>query len=332
MGDYQFSVSVNNSVGPVATSEFANNTKISLFCTTPTDPVVSQQSAMQDDLLIEKSAVKNPQSLSPSIELNDENNGQTKEEEIPHKVSPNNGLNGKQNEPLQTLTTVSTPLHMQQAYVPDHSVGAVSSGNVWPAGLDDGIMHGMPPHGVTVNGSIAYQNYQHSNPYSPMPAGLVQSQGQNAQQRRNISAQHNFPANVGRSMQTGPNMYMNKGYGAPWSASQAGWNPGPQQPSMPGMASWARGRSVPNMNPVQAMGNYGNITRKPPPSYNQPMMVQSPMKFRRSTSYPGKSIFPPQTAYEIEDNREVVMYPVSLSYQSYTKTIIAIFQFGIDIN
>lgn len=316
MGDFKYSVNVSNSVGPVSPADFPNSSKSPIFCTTPsvTDPVVSQHSAMQDDLLIEKANVKNQQPVSPSIKVNGEKNAKPKDEDVSIKASTNNvGLNGKPNDQLQSLSTVSTPLHIPQAFVPDASVSAVSSGNVWPTALDDGMMHGMPPHGVTVNGSIAYQNYQSNNPYSPMP-GLVQGQGQSAQQRRAITAQHNFPGNVGRSMQGGPNMYMNKGYPPAWSGSQAGWSPGPQQGNMPGMTPWSRGRSVPNMSPVQAMGGYGNMARKPPPTYNQPMVVQSPIKFRRSTSFPGKSIFPQQPTFEItsmEENRDVMMYQAS---------------------
>lgn len=304
MGDYKYNGSVSNSVGPVSPSEFGNNSKSSIFCTTPsvTDPVVS---AMQDDLLINKNAVKNQQSISPSIELNGEKNLKSKDEEGTNKIN-SVGLNGKQNEQLQSLSTVSTPLHIQQAYGPDPNIGAVNTGSVWPAGLDDAMMHGMPPHGVAVNGSIAYQNFQTNNPYSQMP-GLVQGQSQSAQQRRAITAQHNFPGNVGRSMPGGPNMYMNKGYPPAWAGQQGTWSPGP------GMAQWSRGRSVPNINPVPNLGGYGNLTRKPPPTYNQPMVVQSPIKFRRSTSFPGKSIFPQQPTFEItnmEDGRDMMMYQV----------------------
>lgn len=58
---------------------------------------------------------------------------------------------------------------------------------------------------------------------------------------------------------------------------------------------WNRGRSVPNLNPMSAMSPHNMHQRKPPTpnpqqyQNNAGMSPNSPGKYRRSTSYPGKS-------------------------------------------
>lgn len=327
MGDYKYSV--NNSVGPVSAVEFQPSTKNSIFCTTPTvtDTVSSQHSAMQDDLLIEKTAVKSQQAISSNPEVNGDKAVKTKEDDTNSgKVSNNSiGLNGKQNDPVHSPSTVSTPLQIQQGYnVSEPNLNVVNTSNVsqagvWPA--EDGMLHNLAAHGVAVNGTLAFQNFQPSNPYNQLGTqmpGLTQNQGQSAQQRRAITAQHNFPPNIARQIQNHPppNMYMaNKGYPTTWSSPQQtpAWTPGPQnQGNMPGLTPWNRGRSVPNLNPaLQNMSNFGNMgNRKPSPTFNQQMVQISPIKFRRSTSYPGKTIFPQHPTFEItniDDNRDNMM-------------------------
>lgn len=336
MGDFKFSV--NNSVGPISAVEFQPNTKNSIFCTTPTvtDTVQSSKhSAMQDDLLIEKPAVKAQQQISPNPEVNGDKSTKTKEDDHGSgKVSNNNiSLNGKQNDPLNTASTVSSSsLQISQGYNASESninvvnTSSVSQASVWPSGsVEDGMLQNLAAHGVTVNGTLAFQNFQPNNLYNHLGnqiTGITQNQGQSAQQRRPITGQHNFPPNIGRQIQNHPppNLFLtNKGYGAPWSSPQQNpaWGTPQNQSNVPG-APWNRGRSVPNINPaLQNMNNFGNMgNRKPSPTFNQQhQMVQiSPIKFRRSTSYPGKTIFPQHPTFEItgmDDNRDNLLYQVS---------------------
>jgi len=312
MGDFNYSISLSNSVGLSPVPEFSTSPKSSTFCTTPslTEPVVSQHPTMQDDLIIGKPGSKTPQSISPVTEINGDDVHKSKEDDVPNNSMNNVGFINKQNEQMQS-SHPAPPMHISAQYVTDSSVGAA---NVWPGNLDDGMIHGIP-----VNGSIAYQNYQtNPQPFTTMP-GLVQAQGQSPQQRRAITAQHNFPNNVPRPLPGGPNMYMNKGYPVQWSGTQQGWSPGHQQPQMQTMSPWNRGRSMSGINHVPAMSSYGgNIGRKTnPPQFNQAMMVQSPIKFRRSTSFPGKNIFPQQQQQQptfeitnVEDNRDAMLYQV----------------------
>ncbi|XP_059480884.1 cytoplasmic polyadenylation element-binding protein 2 isoform X2 [Neocloeon triangulifer] len=155
--------------------------------------------------------------------------------------------------------------------------------------------------------------------------GLQQQQQQ--QPRRPITAA--FPMQAARHM-TQPNMFLAAAAAAQtkpasvWSAASPpqGATP-PHQP--PPQSAWnsagppmghnpwnARGRSVPNLNPMAA-GPMAN--RKPSPTFNhqhQNMQVISPSKYRRSTSYPGKNtLYPPAGAYDIaalEDNRDTFAY------------------------
>lgn len=104
------------------------------------------------------------------------------------------------------------------------------------------------------------------------------------------------------------------------SAPQAGYGwatPGSQQQppgtwSSGASAPWNRGRSVPNLNPMQG----SIVNRKPSPTgFGQPTnMLISPVKFRRSTSYPGKGMFGAQPpTFEItnmDDARDLLPYQV----------------------
>ncbi|KAL0269612.1 UNVERIFIED_CONTAM: hypothetical protein PYX00_007288 [Menopon gallinae] len=333
MGDFKFSV--NNSVGPISAVEFQPNTNNSLFCTTPTvtDTVSSQHSAMQDDLLIEKTAVKSQQEISTNAEINGDKSVKSKEDEsVSGKVSNNNvGLNGKQNDQIQhSPSTVSLPLQISQGYnISDTNLSVINASNVsqagvWPASsVEDGMLHNLAAQGVTVNGTLTYQNFQPNTPYNQLGTqipSISQNQGQSAQQRRAITAQHNFLPNMPHRIQNHPsNVFMptKACTGTPWSSphQNATWTPAPQnQGGMPGLTPWNRGRSVPNLNPalanVSSFGNVGN--RKQSPTFTQQhQMVQiSPLKFRRSTSYPGKTIFPQHPTFEItnvEDNRDNMM-------------------------
>ncbi|XP_022915118.1 cytoplasmic polyadenylation element-binding protein 2 [Onthophagus taurus] len=156
-------------------------------------------------------------------------------------------------------------------------------GQLWSTGVEDGYVHNL-----NVNGGLGFQNYSSQQP---------QLFGNQNQGRRAITAAHNFPHNVVRQQSSHP---LFKSYGS-WT------NPG--QGSWSGGSAWNRGRSVPNLTPLQQIG-VGN--RKPSPTFNhqQPQAI-SPVKFRRSTSYPGKGHFQQPPTFEItatDEPRELLSY------------------------
>lgn len=342
MGDFKFSV--NSSVGSVSSVEFpaSSTTSSSLFFTTPTsvpDTISSHQhTAMQDELLIEKSAVKSQQQLSPNSDVNGEQIVKAKEDDSSSGNIGSGVQTDKPNEQVQVGPAVTSPHQLGTGFnVSEPSLNVINSSNtstasLWSSGpMEEGLLHSL--NVPAVNGTLAFQNFPPTNPnplyntnLGPQIAGLPQSQGQ-PPQRRAITATHNFPHNLSRHIQqqNPQNMFMpNKGYTS-WSSTQQNtWSPGPQnQANMQGLSPWNRGRSVPNLNPLQTMGNMGNLgNRKPSPtfSHQHSAMVISPIKFRRSTSYPGKGLFPQPPTFEItnmDENREVLLpYPVCFLHHS----------------
>nr|CAD7572678.1 unnamed protein product [Timema californicum] len=343
MGDFKFSV--NSSVGSVSSVDYPTSSasSSSLFFTTPTsvpDTISSHQQhiAMQDELLLEKNSVKSQQQLSPNSNINGEQTVKTKDEETSAGNMGNGVQTDKQNEQGQIGPSVSTSLQLGTGYnVSEPSLNVINSNNtstasLWSSGpMEDGLLHSL--NVPAVNGTLAFQNFPPANPnplyntsLGPQIAGLPQSQGQ-PPQRRAITATHNFPHNMSRHVQQNhpQNLFMaNKGYTSWSSPQQNTWSPGPQnQANMQGMSPWNRGRSVPNLNPMQTMGTMGNLgNRKPSPTFNHQHsgMVISPIKFRRSTSYPGKGLFPQPPTFEItnmDENREVLLpYPCEQGYDS----------------
>lgn len=158
-------------------------------------------------------------------------------------------------------------------------------------GMEDAT--GYLQHGSINGGGMPYQNYVSYN------SG-----------RRAITASHNFRQ---QTQQAQPQQLQYKqaaGYGwaTPGSQQQQGtWSSGASAP-------WNRGRSVPNLNPMQG----GIVNRKPSPTgFGQPAnMLISPVKFRRSTSYPGKGMFTAQPpTFEItnmDDSRDLLPYQVGV--------------------
>uniref|UniRef100_A0A1B6L4N0 RRM domain-containing protein n=1 Tax=Graphocephala atropunctata TaxID=36148 RepID=A0A1B6L4N0_9HEMI len=322
MGDYKFSV--NASVGSVSSVEFPVSTasNSSLYFTTPSSvsdsvPSLQHSSSMQDDLLIEKSSGK-VQLSSQNSDLNGDHSLKSKDEDGSLGVQAD-----KHNDQSQLGTVVSAPLQLPTGYnVSEPSLNVINSSNpstasLWSSGpIDDALMQSLNV-GPTVNGTLAFQNFPPTNPNAlyntslgPQMSGLPQTQVQPPQQRRAITASHNFPHNLSRHIQQQnhpQNMYMaNKGYTSWSSPQQNTWSQGPQnQANMTGLSPWNRGRSVPNLNPLQQMAN-----RKPSPTFNHHSgMVISP-KFRRSTSYPGKGLFPQPPTFEItnmDENREMLL-------------------------
>lgn len=151
-----------------------------------------------------------------------------------------------------------------------------NSGQLWSTAVEDNYVPNL-------NGGLAFQNFPFGN-------NVASNQG-----RRAITASHNFPHNVGRqqAMYKGFNSWANPGQS--WSGNSSVWN---------------RGRSVPNLTPLQQMGVAG---RKPSPTFNHQQVI-SPVKFRRSTSYPGKGPFPQPPTFEItnmDETRELLPYQVN---------------------
>lgn len=100
------------------------------------------------------------------------------------------------------------------------------------------------------------------------------------------------------------------GQGGAWQPGAGGNWPSSGIGGTGSTAAWSRGRSVPNMLPIQSPGL--QVGRKPSPTFSvqSPNVMSSPVKFRRSTSYPGKGIFPanvvgqPQPTFEITNMDE----------------------------
>ncbi|KAL1130214.1 hypothetical protein AAG570_013152 [Ranatra chinensis] len=173
-------------------------------------------------------------------------------------------------------------------------------GGLWPPGPDD------DPVLPAVNGSLAFQNFPAAaDPYGGGPA--------QSQRRPPPPGAHNFPRHVQQQQQGVFVAAPGKGY-ASWSGpQQSGWPAAPQ--SQPGLAAalspWTRGRSAPNLNPLQT-----GAARKAGPPFAQHSggMLVSP-KFRRSTSYPGK-VFPQPPPFEIgniDENRPDLLLPYQVT-------------------
>lgn len=164
---------------------------------------------------------------------------------------------------------------------------------LWSAAVEDSYAP------MSVNG-LGFQNFPSPN---QQLFGNNQSQG-----RRAITASHNFP-HMGR--QSGHPLY--KGYGS-WASPGQSWSGG--------SSAWNRGRSVPNLTPLQQMGVAG---RKPSPTFNHQQVI-SPVKFRRSTSYPGKGPFPQPPTFEItnmDEARDLLPYQVMCgTFEHCTVTLV----------
>ncbi|KYB29628.1 putative RNA-binding protein orb2-like Protein [Tribolium castaneum] len=185
---------------------------------------------------------------------------------------------GKEDAELEKLEAASTKAAASLPLFHPAEGGAPA---LWSAAVEDSYAP------MSVNG-LGFQNFP--SPNQQQLFGNNQSQG-----RRAITASHNFP-HMGR--QSGHPLY--KGYGSWASPGQTSWSGG--------SSAWNRGRSVPNLTPLQQMGVAG---RKPSPTFNHQQVI-SPVKFRRSTSYPGKGPFPqPAPTFEItnmDEARDLLPY------------------------
>lgn len=181
---------------------------------------------------------------------------------------------------------------------------APPTGTLWStAAMEDGFVP-TAAHIPNVNGAggaagMGFQNFPSPTQQQLFGNNLNQNQG-----RRAITASHNFPHNVGRQQSISSHP-LYKGYGS-WANPPTNQNWGPANSSL-----WNRGRSVPNLNPLQQMGP-GIAGRKPSPTFNQQQVI-SPVKFRRSISHPGKGAFSQPPTFEItnmDEAREFLPYQV----------------------
>lgn len=311
----EFSLSGNANIGLSAVEISVNSAKSNqntLFYTTPTSTTSgsgetilqakSYSSTMQDELT--DKAVANVSVSGPNADelststvtssASDKNTATTvtKDGEIPSNASVND-LADKLNEQVaQTTKTVPSLPPLFHPAEPSTPAGAL-----WSTAIEDGYV----PNLAGVNGGMGFQNFP--SPTQQQLFGNNLNQNQVNQGRRAITASHNFPHNMGRqqSMSSHP-VYKN----------YSSWTNPPGQNWAPGNSSvWNRGRSVPNLTPLQQMG-VGLAGRKPSPTFNQQQVI-SPVKFRRSTSYPGKGPFPQPPTFEItnmDEARELLPYQV----------------------
>uniref|UniRef100_A0A6V7K9F6 Uncharacterized protein n=1 Tax=Bracon brevicornis TaxID=1563983 RepID=A0A6V7K9F6_9HYME len=296
--------------------------------TSSPSPLLGSGQTMQDDLLIEKQQqqpASKPAPLSPGgldavVTTSQDKSKDTDAESI--AIAPSTDKD------ITSCTTSSLQGFSDPVRVP----------SLWAAVPEDTGLHTLP-----VNGSIAaFQNFPAGG-----PAGLFAGSGA----RRAITASHNFQhgasttgtrhglgqqnqaQNQQSQSQQGshPGVYLQgKGYAA-WSGGPQApqqWGSGPQATS-PALSPWSRGRSVPNIPPLHssihaaaaAAAAAGLQGRKPSPTFpghpgaNQghPSNI-SPIKFRRSTSYPGKgSLYPPQPTPTFEvtaaEERDLLQLP-----------------------
>lgn len=323
MGEY--TLSGNASIGLSSPVEFAasvNSVKNrEIFYSTPSTVAENNLiptpscNAMQDE------TVEKPSLNITNINVDDANRTQTalpgdKAGQLNVKECDNlntsvigNGLGDKLSEPIapsssnQNIKTSGLQLgnvfsvSEASSNILTSSTSSSSTNALWSNSIEDSYMHNVQPN---VNGTgLTFQNFVSYNNNV--------SQANQATGRRAITASHNFPHTMGR--QQGPsNHHIYKGYSAWPNPQQSSWSSG-------ATASWNRGRSVPNLNPMQQIS--GLVNRKPSPtfSHQHSNMVISPVKFRRSTSYPGKGIFTQPPTFEItnmDDNRELLPYQVTI--------------------
>lgn len=324
MEDYKFSDSSN--VGPISSVDFSVSTSSQQsFFNTPSsvsDLVSNYQTAltMQDDPLNENSSHSNSQnSCQQSTENgNDDqvNVSQTKDDGI-SMVNLGNGVQTDSPEQRDVSGIANNQLPAYSASEPSLNViNSISSSNLWANNVDDNMLHNF--NVSSTNGGLTFQNFSPSENalYEPNLgnhiSGLTSSQIQS--QRRTVNSQ-NYPHNIQRNLsQTNPqqNVYLaNKMYNSSWNQSQSTWGPSMQnQNNVNNLSAWNRGRSTPNLNPIQNISN-----RKLNPSFSQQQNMLLAQKFRRSTSYPGKNVFSQGNAYDmnhVDDSSDLILpYQVS---------------------
>lgn len=281
MGEFSLSGNTSN-IGLSAVEISVNSSKNNsnpktIFYTTPTSTTAEtilqaaqSRPAMQDEF-VDKASV--------NVSITEETAIVGAEKIKECEASNANELSDKLSEQVVQNQKSSSGLQMFQPT----DIGTTST-TLWSTAVEDGFVSNL----TGVNGGLAFQNFP--SPNQQLFGNNVSSN----QGRRAITASHNFPHNMGRQQP------MYKGYGS-WANPGQSWS---------GNSSvWNRGRSVPNLTPLQQMGVAG---RKPSPTFNHQQVI-SPVKFRRSTSYPGKGPFPQPPTFEItnmDETRELLPYQV----------------------
>ena len=285
---------------------------------------------MQDELLIEKQGGSGKQApLSPggldASSAQDKSKESAEAETNAMVAATPQSLSSSGDKDLNSCVNTSSLQGFQEP---------VRVPSLWAATPDDTGLHALP-----VNGSIAtFQNFPTAGPPGGLFAGSSAGARRAITASHNFP-QHGgntgAPTGARHGLQVGqqqqqqqqqqptshPGVYLQgKGYttwsGGPQAAQQ--WGGGPQQTSAasPALSPWSRGRSVPNLPPLHSSlhaaaavaAAAGLQGRKPSPTFpghpgsNQghPSNI-SPVKFRRSTSYPGKgNLYPPQPAPTFE--------------------------------
>ncbi|EZA53230.1 hypothetical protein X777_06309 [Ooceraea biroi] len=316
MGDFSttslFSSTLTSLKSSTANSGISSSSNSSSSSSNASAAVIITTSTMQDDLLIEKQTTGKSAPLSPSGAL-DAVAGQDKSKDVIEAES----ISITPTTPSSTEKdiTCSTTSALQGFADPG---GRVPS--LWSAPDDSGL-HGALP----VNGAPT------ATRHSGLPVSSAQQQQQQQQQQQHQQQQQQPPP------ASHPGVYLpGKGYAA-WSGGPQApqqWGAGPQAAAAaavasPGLSPWNRGRSVPNLPPLHSSlhaaaavaAAAGLQGRKPSPTFPghpgpaaaHPSCI-SPVKFRRSTSYPGKgNIYPPQPAPTFEvtaaEDRDLLQLP-----------------------
>lgn len=199
-------------------------------------------------------------------------------------ASNNHYLNGN-NGHLLMAQSGGASLNFQASNSPDSpwSIGEVeNSGFVNYSSTNNGQMHKrpimsqQPHHGLSPNSSIGRNN-----------ASQQQQQQYIHYNKNNGNNSNNYSA-----------AWSNSGQNSPWQQQQQMQHQQQllhQSSSQASITNWNRGRSVPNLNPMNVPPHQRkNLTQYAmPPSASSSQGLSpnpnSPTKYRRSTSYPGKN-------------------------------------------
>lgn len=317
MGDYNFSI--NSNVRSLSPLEFHQNTNnSSLFFTDHKVP----SHTMQDELLLEKPAVKQQQLSSSNAETNTEQNLNDYSTRKSKDEETNSGSvqSDKKNEP----TNVTSPLHLGFTTEPNAAITSTST-SYWST-AEDTFIQGMQP---ALNGTLAFQNFPpNANPPPPPPPALFNVSAslgpqiqipQHQPQRRPLTvSNHNFPHASAVPRQATAAAHSNlfvpsstKTYSTNWNNPQPAtttWSAGP--PNQAGLSPWSslhQRRPIPNVSPISSL-------KKTSLGQQSAALMISPSRFRRSTSFPAKNYPPhpgnvaPNLPFEMtgaEDNRDV---------------------------
>ncbi|XP_053598143.1 cytoplasmic polyadenylation element-binding protein 2 [Microplitis demolitor] len=296
----------------------------------------NQVGTMQDDLLIEKQSTAKTAPLSPGLDPpGDKSKDVSEAESIAIAPSTPSSMD-------KDITSCGTTSNLQGFTDP------VRVPSLWGNTSEDTGIHTLP-----VNGSIAtFQNFPAGGPglFAGSGSRRAITASHNFPQHGNassaVASRHNLQVANQQQQQTQqqaqqtsqqpptshPGVYLHgKGYTA-WSGGPQGpqqWGGGPQATASSALSPWSRGRSVPNLPPLHSSlhaaaavaAAAGLQGRKPSPTFpghpgpNQVHATNiSPVKFRRSTSYPGKgNLYPPQPAPTFEvttaEERDLLQLP-----------------------